>query len=47
MEITLFGRLLGRRDRPVAKTAIKPIGETPNPTESAVNPLIVKGLMIS
>ena len=46
MEITVFGRFAKRRNRPIAKTAIKPIGETPNPTGSAVNPLIVKGLMI-
>ena len=46
MEITAFGRFTSRRNRPVAKAAIKPIGDTPNPTLSAVNPLIVKGLMI-
>ncbi|MEM7223010.1 MAG: hypothetical protein AAF495_08545 [Pseudomonadota bacterium] len=46
MEITAFGWLTGRRTRPFAKTAIKPIGETRNPAQSAVNPLIVKGLMI-
>ena len=47
MTMNLFGWLAGRRTRPVAKTAIKPIGAAPNPTKSAVNPLIVKGLMIS
>ncbi len=47
VDITVFRRFIGRRNRPIAKAAIKPIGATPNPTESAVNPLIVKGLMIS
>ena len=28
MDITVFRRFIGRRNRPIAKTAIKPIGAT-------------------
>ena len=46
MDVTDFSRLFRRPSRPVAKSAIKPIGMLRNPAERAVNPLIVKGLMI-
>ena len=43
-KLALLGLLWGPQSRPFAKAYIKPAGAQPNPTEAAVNPLLLMGL---
>ena len=42
--LTLLGLFRVSETRPFAKAYIKPAGAQPNPTDAAVNPLLLMGL---
>jgi len=44
-KLAVFGLFRSSVRRPFAKAYVKPAGLLPNPTDSAVNPLVLLGLM--
>jgi hypothetical protein len=47
IKLAMLGLLRGTASRPFAKAYIKPLGRYANPADSAVNPLVLMGLMYS
>ena len=44
IKLAMLGLFRGTAGRPFAKAYIKPLGQHANPTDSAVNPLVLMGL---
>ena len=45
IKLAMLGLFRAVPERPFAKAYVKPAGLLPNPTEAAVNPLVLMGLM--